>query len=129
MYEMKDEYLTGIAAIDDEHRKLFAIAEDIYQLMKNDFLHDKYDRITEVLQELRDYTAYHFGHEEAYMESIGYKKLFTQKIQHNAFIEKIDGFDLNEVDEDQDGAIKDLLDFLTDWLVHHILEYDKQIGK
>ena len=28
MFEMKDEYLVGIEMIDEEHRKLFEIAEE-----------------------------------------------------------------------------------------------------
>ena len=34
----------------------------------------------------------HIADEEAYMESIHYNKLFTQKVQHQAFIEKLDEF-------------------------------------
>ena len=48
---MKPEYYIGIKMIDEQHKQLFAYAE------------------------------------EAYMESIHYKKLFTQKVQHQAFIE------------------------------------------
>ena len=32
MYEMKDEYLTGIRMIDEEHRRLFEIAESITEI-------------------------------------------------------------------------------------------------
>ena len=32
MYELKDEYLVGIESIDNEHRVLFEIADEIYQL-------------------------------------------------------------------------------------------------
>lgn len=129
MYELKDEYLVGIEMIDNEHRKLFEIAENVYQLLHNDFLPDKFDNIRQVLEELRDYTHTHFSHEEAYMESIQYKKLFTQKIQHQQFIDKLDAIDLDEIDENQENAIQDILTFLTDWLYHHILETDKQIGQ
>ena len=36
MYEMKPEYYTGIAQIDEEHKKLFEIADEAYELYKND---------------------------------------------------------------------------------------------
>lgn len=129
MYEMKEEYLTGIEMIDKQHRRLFEIAEETYQLVKNDLLHDKYDQIVGLLNELRDYTKEHFKAEEAYMQKIGYKRMFTQKIQHSEFIEKLDEIDLDELDENQESVIYDLLNFLADWLVHHILENDKLIGK
>ncbi len=63
------------------------------------------------------------------MESINYKKIFTQKIQHQEFISKLDEFiDHHEADaENQDEQIMDILNFLTDWLVNHILHVDGQI--
>lgn len=129
MYEMKEEYFTGIEQIDAEHRRLFEIAEEVYQLKQNEFLVDKYDQIRSVLNELRDYTFTHFDHEEAYMQSIGYKRMFTQKVQHDAFRKKLEEMDIQSIDENEDGAIQDILTFLTDWLIHHILETDKQIAQ
>lgn len=129
MYEMKDEYLTGIKQIDDEHRVLFEIAEETYQVHKNEFIADKYDNVKELLEKLKDYTRMHFKHEEEYMESINYKRMFTQKVQHNAFIQKLDDLDLEHIDENSDQMIEEILTFLTDWLVSHILENDKQIAE
>lgn len=79
MYEMKDEYMTGIDFIDKEHRRLFEIAEETYRLKNDEFIPDKYDQIQNLLDELKDYTAMHFSHEEEYMQSIGYKKLFPRR--------------------------------------------------
>lgn len=69
MYEFKDEFLTGIEQIDNEHRKLFALADELYALKCEEFIPDKYDNIREILTELKNYTITHFEHEEAYMES------------------------------------------------------------
>ncbi|MDE7333770.1 MAG: hemerythrin family protein [Lachnospiraceae bacterium] len=130
MYEMKDEYLTGIDFIDKEHRRLFEIAEETYQLKNDEFIPDKYDRIHNLLNELKDYTEMHFAHEEEYMQSIGYKKLFSQKVQHEAFVNWLEEHDLDHIDdgiEDQDTVVGNILTYLTDWLVEHILYTDKQI--
>lgn len=130
MYEMKDEYLTGIEFIDNEHRRLFEIAEETYQLKNAEFIPDKHDQIKGLFNELKEYTALHFAHEEEYMRSIGYKKLFTQKVQHDAFIHWLEEQEFDSIDEeyeDQDAVIGDILKYLTDWLVSHILETDKQI--
>ena len=124
MFEMKEKYKTGITLIDAEHEKLFEIGERAYQLLKNPYEMDKYDKIVEVIEELKEYTIYHFKDEENYMESINYKRLFTQKMDHAGFIEKLEGMNLNKVDENQDEAIMGILTFLNDWLVNHILEKD-----
>lgn len=131
MYEMKPEYLTNIPLIDEEHQQLFDYANQVYDLLHQEFIADKYDNIADILGKLRDYTKKHFADEEAYMESIQYKKLFSQKIQHNAFIQKLEEWDLESIDgsDNQDETIQEMLNFLTDWLIHHILELDTQIGK
>ena len=129
MYEMKDEFLTGIHSVDIEHAKLFEIADRAYETLMDEFISDKYDNIVSILSELKEYAASHFQHEEAYMESIHYKRLFTQKIEHAAFTEKLAEYDLNQLDENQRDAIVELLEFLNDWLIHHILENDILIGK
>ena len=82
MYEMKPEYYIGIDMIDEEHKQLFKYADEAYELLHDEFTPDKYDKMDIILEKLRDYTVKHFADEEQYMESIHYKKMFTQKVQH-----------------------------------------------
>ncbi len=128
MYVFKDEYKTGIDKIDEEHKRLFEIADQVYEVLMDEFIPDKYDYIVEILNELKDYAETHFTNEEEYMASIGYKKLFTHKVEHHDFIEKLNEYDLDAIDENQKEAIMELLTFLSNWLVDHILKNDKQIG-
>ena len=95
MYEFKDIYKTGIESVDAEHRRLFEIAEEAWQLQQNEFIPDKYDNLVNILEELREYTKTHFANEEAYMKKIGYKGMFTQKVQHDAFIQKLESLGLS----------------------------------
>ncbi|MGE5630783.1 MAG: bacteriohemerythrin [Caulobacteraceae bacterium] len=129
MYEMKKEYYTGINFIDEEHAKLFAIANEVYELLTNQFIPDKYDYIMKLINELKDYTRYHFNHEEDYMNSIGYRKILSQKVDHADFIEKIDGFNSDSIDENQKEVLLKLVDFLNTWLVEHIMKRDKMIAE
>ncbi len=129
MYELKDEYLVGIEAIDNEQKVLFAIPDEIYELCIYEFVPDKYDNIAALVQRLKDYAEMHLSNEEAYMESIQYKRMFTQKVQHDNFRRKLSEMDLDVIDENQEEAIKDLLKFVTDWLVEHIMETDKRIAE
>lgn len=131
MYEMKPEYYIAIDMIDEEHKQLFQYADEAYELLHNDMIPDKFDAIHDVLMNLRNYTVKHFSDEEEYMESIHYKKLFTQKIQHQEFINKLDEFMENHNEEvvDQNKQIEDILEYLTSWLINHILYVDGQITK
>ena len=125
MYEMKPEYYIGIDMIDEEHKQLFEYADEAYELLHDEFTPDKYDRIDAILRQLHDYTVKHFTDEEQY------KKLFTQKIQHQEFIHKLEEFmdHHNDDVEDQDDQIMGILQYLTEWLINHILHVDGQIPK
>lgn len=128
MYDFKEEYITGIAAVDAEHKRLFEIADEAYQLTKEELLVDKYDQVRHILGELKDYALQHFEHEEAYMASINYKHMFIQKVQHDQFREKINDMNLEHLDENTEEMLSEILEYLTGWLINHILEHDKQIG-
>ena len=128
MFEMKEKYKTHNSQIDIEHEKLFEIGERAYQLLIDKYNTDKYDKIVDVIEELKSYTVYHFNDEEKYMMSINYKRLFTQKIDHAFFIKKLEEVDLNDIDENQDETIMGILTFLNDWLVNHIIEKDLLIA-
>jgi hemerythrin len=129
MYEMKPDYYTGIEFIDQEHTKLFAIANEAYDLLIDQFIPDKYDYIVRVIEDLKEYTKYHFQHEEEYMESKGYKRILSQKVAHTDFIEKLDSFDTDNIDENQKESLLELLEFLNNWLVEHIYKKDKLIAE
>lgn len=129
MYEMKEEYKIGVELIDEQHKKLFELADKAYMLLKDDFALDKYDKIVHIIEELKEYTIFHFKSEEEYMQSINYKRLFSQKVEHAEFIKKIEAIDLRHLDENQDEGLVKILNFLNDWLTEHILKTDKLIGQ
>ncbi len=132
MYELKEQYLTGMETIDDQHRKIFQLADQVYELLKDENMLYKDGELLKIVQELQDYTKYHFSEEEIYMEKIGYSRLEEQKIQHEKFIEELDK--LNQAVQqislrNQDQVIIKLLDYLTYWLKVHIEKFDMLIKK
>ena len=127
-YEFTDDYLTGIELIDKEHEHLFEIANETYDLLKNEFVTDKYDRIVALLEELKDYTKTHFAHEEEYMKSINYQYIWSEIHQHRTFEKKLDDIDLKKLDDSQQDYNLGILDFLTKWLSGHIKGADRRIG-
>jgi len=122
-----DEFKTGIAIVDEEHKKLFEIIGNIHKAINADLLHDKFDAILDILDELKEYTQVHFADEENYMKEIGYDGLAYQEILHQNFIDKLNELDLDDVDDNQEAYLYDFLGFLQNWLVNHILKVDKLI--
>ena len=129
MIQWKDEYSVGIDFVDEQHQQLFVIANKIYELLNNHLVLDKYDRIVEIIEELKDYTRYHFNAEEEHMKRIGYRKFLSQKVAHTEFLEKMDAIDLTRIDDGQNEYLHEILNFVMDWLVYHILKQDKLIGE
>ena len=127
MVNWKEEYVIGVEQIDEQHKKLIEIADNVYELLKNEFITDKYDKIVEVIEELKNYTIFHFKSEEEYMLSIGHKKFFSHKVEHDEFIEKINSLDLSKVDESQQKYLIEILDFIIKWIDEHIMKKDKLI--
>ena len=126
------KYYTGIELVDREHRKLFEIIGEVNALIHNDLLHDKYDEIVRLLDELREYTKFHFEDEEAYMQKFNSPMLEAQKRAHQAFVDKLMSIDLDkleEIDDNQQEYLHELIEFLGGWLINHILKMDTQIAK
>lgn len=127
MIAWKEEYNTGVELIDEQHRKLLEIANRAHILLTDDFRMDKYDEIISILGELKEYTVYHFASEEAYMAEIQYSRLLSHKVEHNDFIEKINGVDLEKIDRNHNQSLLKILDFIVAWIDSHIIKKDKLI--
>lgn len=122
-----EQFKTGIALIDEEHKTLFDIIAKVHTTIQTELVHDKYDAILDILDELKEYTSVHFADEENYMREIGYEGLAKQEILHQKFIDKLNELDLDDVDDNQEAYLYDFLSFLQTWLVNHILKVDKLI--
>ncbi len=125
--EFTEEYLTGIELIDAEHKELFRIVDKANQLVKSLDSLSGYDNIIQILNELKDYTKEHFADEEEYMEGIHYEGLSAQKRAHEAFVDKLENINLDQIDENPQEYLQELLEFLLGWLINHILHTDKLI--
>jgi hemerythrin len=127
MITWREEFRIGVEDIDEQHMQLFDIANRAYELLKDEMRADKYDGIIAIIEELKEYTVYHFNFEQEYMAKIGYKKFLSHKVLHDDFIEKINNVNMNKIDEDQGQYLLDILEFVVKWIEGHILGQDKKI--
>lgn len=127
MYEMKPEYYTGIKEIDQEHARLFELAQETHELLTDDMLLDKTDSLIHLISELINYTRTHFAHEQDYQRSIGYPDIDSHIALHRKFEDKLMEFDFDSLGDDftsQNETTEELLGFLTTWLITHIMQVD-----
>ena len=120
--EWKDEYSVGIDSIDQQHKRLVNLINQLHTAVHYS-TGEEFER--EALDELVDYTKTHFIYEEGLMEQNGYPDFEPHKEQHKAMIQKVEDV-LAEYEKDQDTAMKNALDYLSDWLINHINGTDKE---
>lgn len=125
LIEWKDEYSVGIEAIDNDHKKLLNLLNQVntaydYAMSEN------YEK--EALDDLINYTKYHFDREEQLMEAHDYPDLEAHKLQHKNMIEQVDKF-VERYNKEGHECLHMISDFLTQWLINHINGTDKAYSK
>lgn len=123
-FKWKNEYQVNIAEIDKQHKHLFEIGTRIYDLANVKDSYDHFDEIMAVLQELKDYSNYHFSHEEKLMEQHGYENFEKHQFEHYFVIKKLQKFVNDEIDRNQKDTVLNLVSFVSDWITNHILQED-----
>ena len=122
----RDEFATGVEAIDEQHKILIHTLQEANQLLASNSSAAILDKIT---RDLLAYALYHFDTEEELMHQHGYDEqdLEAHLAQHRSFSAKV-----VSIREDlKSGTLisrEALLGFLSDWLSQHILNTDKKLG-
>jgi len=120
--DWKDEYCVGIDSIDQQHRKLVDLINQL-QTAVDYSTGEEFER--EALDELVDYTKTHFSYEEGLMSDNGYPDFEPHKAVHNKMIKKVEEV-LAEYEKDHDAAMSNAVEFLRGWLINHINGTDKE---
>jgi hemerythrin len=124
MFEWKPEYSVGYAQIDEQHKRLFELAEEMHNAMTA----GKGKQIlSKTLSSLIAYTKAHFATEERLMQAYQYPDYASHKAAHDALTAKVVKFEKEFQTAGLSTTIS-LLPFLRDWLMHHIGETDKKIA-
>jgi hemerythrin len=120
------DYNVNIPAIDNEHKLLVSIVNDIAQGMNyQGALQTKV--ITESLHRLLNYVRVHFDSEERFLLFNNYPEFDGHKTQHAELLEKLERFEKSFKTENKPFDEKMLL-YLKDWLVRHIILHDSKFG-
>lgn len=121
-------YETGLADVDLQHHYLVDVINEFGSLLI--FGQIASDDVEQVFKKLADYTQYHFKEEEILMEQVGidarhYKEHCNK---HQDFLDEVISM-YAAVSRDSPDSAKYLFDFLTHWLVFHILGMDMNMAR
>ncbi len=119
-----DDLHTGNALIDGDHRKLIALLNALFDALAKGQANDIVGRH---MHELVAYTREHFGREEAEMRRTGYVAALAHHSEHAKLIDQVVEL---QATIDAGGKLNApaLIEFLTEWLRHHILTADKKLA-
>jgi hemerythrin len=122
--DWSDEYLTGVAEIDGQHRGFFEAAHRLYdQILNCEGEHG----VEEAVAFLRDYADRHFRTEETFMREHEFPRLEEHIKLHEAFFENLEQLadELKVLGPSQHLADR-ALEVAQDWLIDHITDEDMQ---
>ena len=113
---------TGIQLIDNDHKKLISLINQLQNAS-----HYKVDDyiIDQTMDELINYTKYHFEREEFLMRSNQYPGYEAHKKLHENMISKMSEC-MEKYKSNPDNTIDDALNFLKNWLINHIKGDDRK---
>lgn len=111
----------GNGLIDSQHKKLVELTnqvETIFNQSERD-LRD-YDEIIRIIIKLNFYVMNHFRDEELLLKEIGFPELEAHKAEHAKFVSFLDGITTDRLDLKEEEVLKNLLNFLSAWILEHI---------
>ena len=121
LFVWRDIYSVGNKTIDEQHKRLFEIANRFSEAYDKN--HGK-QILGTIFQELLEYTSFHFEDEERLMREANY----PEYPQHKANHEKLVSVALNlkkNFEQGEAGIEQRIMDFIKMWLNGHILGMDR----
>jgi len=116
-----DELATGIASIDEQHQWLVNTTNQLYDKINTSTPDNK--QIGYILESLIDYTFNHFIVEEELFRRLNYPESKAHIDEHNKFAAT--AANLLAKFEFGESVNNEALEFLKEWLIHHIMKVDK----
>jgi hemerythrin len=114
----------NIKEVDDQHRQLFVILNRLHDAVVEG---KEQGELYAILDELIEYTVYHFQTEEKLFVEHDFPGYAVHKAEHD----KLTGTAVDLQAKLRDGSATlsfELLDFLHDWLMQHTLGLDQEMG-
>lgn len=120
----KEDYSVKIAQIDQQHKKLIDLINQLDDAMSQGKAKDVLGKI---LNDLVTYCATHFKQEEQLMQANAYPDYAEHKEKHDKMTAKVLSLK-SEVAAGKRLISLDVMKFLEQWLDKHILGTDKKYG-
>ena len=120
-----DGYSVGIEEVDNQHKVLVEIINELFTQISQG---KAKDNLNEIFDRLTEYTKVHFKDEEAMLVKFAYPDIISHRFEHNKFVKKLSEMKL-EFDSSKITISLEILNFLKDWFINHILITDMKYSE
>lgn len=122
-FEWTSDLETGLAEIDEQHRSLFALANELQAAIASEDAPD--EAVADCVWGLTDYVVQHFADEEEMMEAAGYPELPVHRSLHQQLTGETMRITARFMNEEPLTAVE-LGPLVARWLREHIGAADKR---
>jgi hemerythrin-like metal-binding protein len=120
-----DSFNIQVDVIDQQHRRLVELMNRLIAIQDEKASDDE---IAEILGAMTNYLGYHFDTEEQLMIDRGYPELESHREEHQTFVTQTANF-IATYRQSGVSLKSDILLFLKEWLVEHIVKTDAHFGQ
>jgi hemerythrin len=125
--EFDSVLLTGNDEIDSQHRELF---ERVSQLLDASRERRSREEVVRLLEFLGEYVVHHFAAEERIMETSGYDRIESHRLEHRSFVHELEVLRLELKSEGPTNRfVIRVGNRVTTWLREHIYRTDRLLGE
>lgn len=120
--EWEEKYSVGVREIDEQHKLLIETINELVNVVASN---PSKEGLMSIIENLINYKKIHFATEERYFEEFNFAGAKEHIAAHEEFGEKIKMIQEKNGD-DVVAMTYDLVDFLEDWFVEHMLTVDQE---
>lgn len=117
-----DQYSVNIKKIDEQHKILINLINDLHDAMKQG---KGKDVMGSILDELANYTVHHFAYEEKLFVEKNYPLTKQHKLEHDKLVSEVSNLQ-KSFKNGETIMTMEVLSFLKKWLNDHIIGSDKK---
>ena len=133
-FEWDESFSVGVAELNRQHQRLIDLINELYEATQQGqdrnrltSAVDELETMAAVLDQLIDYSNYHFAMEERYMVEFAYPEYEEHKRAHGEFVNRSEAF-RRDFDEGTALLSMEIMQFLQNWWKDHIVDVDKKYG-
>ena len=127
----EEKYSVKVKEIDDQHKKLFGMINDLQRAMAGG---QGVDILQRTFEDMTDYAATHFRTEERYFEEFSFPESAAHCQEHRFYEDRLQEFKRG-LAENSDLSVytrylgTDVMKFLREWWLNHIAGTDKKYSQ